>query len=118
MAFRGNKRFVMMQNKDLKFILNEMDDEDLLDQFTKRLNKGYGLDAELNAKIILEEINTKNQNTNFKLSQLDFWEYISKCLNYREKEAIKGKTFPKDPSLGITQIINLVQEVFIFYFHL
>ena len=65
------------------------------------MEKGYGLDPELNARILWDEGGKRNGG--FFGSWIDFWEYIGKCYAYM-KDVKKEKG--KDPSLGIIQIIR------------
>ena len=116
MAFKGDGNFVMMQGKELKYLETQPED-DLINLFLKRIEKGYGLNPELNIKV-LEDLENSNRNNEYyrkgrgdrKANLKDFWEFIHKCQVYRKE---KEQNIPKllvDPVNGINSFINLHQE--------
>lgn len=77
------------------------------------MEKGYGLDPDLNARILWDEEGRRNGG--FRGSWIDFWEYLGKCYSYM-KEVKKEKV--KDPSIGIIQLIRQSDVKFLYVLHL
>ena len=112
MAFKGDGNFVMMQEKELKYVETQAED-DMINLFMRRIEKGYGLSPEINIKV-LEELESRDIYRKNKLERKtnlkDFWEFIHKCQVYRqEKEQNKPKLLV-DPVNGINTLLNLHQE--------
>jgi hypothetical protein len=78
----------------------------------KRLAKGYGLDPELNAKILAEETGKRDRGIG---GWIDFWEFLGKSLaNCREGKKDKGK----ETAMGIMQLIKQSDVNFEFVFEI
>lgn len=113
MAFKGDGNFVMMQEKELKYVETQSED-DLVNLFMKRIEKGYGLNPEINIRV-LEELESSSDYHRKNIIERrtglkDFWEFINKCHIYRKE---KEQNIPKllvDPVNGINSLINLQQE--------
>ena len=113
MAFKGDGNFVMMQEKELKYVETQPED-DLINLFMKRIEKGYGLNPEVNIRVLEEiesnsEFNKRNKQerrTNLK----DFWEFIHKCQVYKQEKELNKPKLLVDPVNGINSLINLHQE--------
>lgn len=114
MAFKGDGNFVMMQDNELKYVETHSED-DLINLFISRIEKGYGLNPEINIKVIetLENMQQASSRKNFlerKSSLKDFWEFIYKCQLYRKEKELNMPKLLVDPVNGINSLLNLQQE--------
>ena len=116
MAFKGDGNFVMMQGKELKYVETQPED-DLINLFMKRIEKGYGLYPEINIKV-LEDLENANRNKDWyrkgrgerRANLKDFWEFIHKCQLYKKEKESNAPKLLVDPVNGINSFINLHQE--------